>query len=85
MTTEQPVLLTKAGLEKLEAELHELRTVKRAEVAAAIREAQANAQALRRDVLRLRERKRSEWNRRQEALRIRLLERTRKIAAPQPV
>ena len=38
--TEEPVLLTKAGFVKLEEELHELRTVKRAEVAAAIREAQ---------------------------------------------
>lgn len=38
--SEEPVLLTKAGLERLEAELQELRTVRRAEVAAAIREAQ---------------------------------------------
>ena len=38
--SEEPVLLTKAGLERLEAELLELRTVRRAEVAAAIREAQ---------------------------------------------
>ena len=37
---EEPVLLTRAGLQKLEAELEELRTVRRAEVAAAIREAQ---------------------------------------------
>jgi transcription elongation factor GreA len=37
---EEPVLLTQAGLKRLEAELNELRTVKRAEVAAAIREAQ---------------------------------------------
>ena len=37
---EEPVLLTQAGLKRLEAELQELRTVKRAEVAAAIREAQ---------------------------------------------
>jgi len=37
---EQPVLLTKAGLQRLEEELHELRTTKRAEVALAIREAQ---------------------------------------------
>ena len=40
MMAEQPVLLTKAGLQKLEEELTELRTVRRAEVAAAIREAQ---------------------------------------------
>lgn len=38
--TEEPVLLTKAGFIKLEGELQELRTVKRAEVAEAIREAQ---------------------------------------------
>ncbi|TAJ17144.1 MAG: transcription elongation factor GreA, partial [Dehalococcoidia bacterium] len=38
--TEEPVLLTKAGFVKLEEELQELRTVKRAEVAEAIREAQ---------------------------------------------
>lgn len=38
--SEEPVLLTKAGLERLEAELTELRTVRRAEVAASIREAQ---------------------------------------------
>ena len=37
---EQPVLLTKAGLQRLEEELHELRTVKRAEVAQTIRDAQ---------------------------------------------
>ena len=37
---EQPVLLTKAGLQRLEEELQELRTVKRAEVAQAIRDAQ---------------------------------------------
>ena len=37
---EEPVLLTKAGLDRLEAELAELRTVRRAEVAASIREAQ---------------------------------------------
>ena len=37
---EEPVLLTRAGLQRLEAELHKLKTVKRAEVAAAIREAQ---------------------------------------------
>ena len=37
---DEPVLLTRAGLERLEAELHELRTVRRAEVATAIREAQ---------------------------------------------
>ena len=37
---EQPVLLTKAGLKRLEDELRELRTVRRAEVAASIREAQ---------------------------------------------
>jgi transcription elongation factor GreA len=38
--SEEPVLLTRAGIERLEAELDELRTVRRAEVAAAIREAQ---------------------------------------------
>ncbi len=38
--TAQPVLLTKAGLKRLEDELLELRTVKRAEVALSIREAQ---------------------------------------------
>lgn len=37
---DEPVLLTREGLERLEAELEELRTHKRAEVAAAIREAQ---------------------------------------------
>ena len=37
---EERVMLTRGGLKKLEAELHELRTVKRAEVAAQIREAQ---------------------------------------------
>ncbi|MSQ31148.1 MAG: transcription elongation factor GreA [Dehalococcoidia bacterium] len=37
---EEPVLLTREGLTKLERELEELRTVRRAEVAAAIREAQ---------------------------------------------
>ena len=37
---DEPVLLTRAGLERLEAELHELRTVRRAEVAEAIRDAQ---------------------------------------------
>lgn len=37
---EEPVLLTKAGLQRLETELTELRTVRRAEVAATIREAQ---------------------------------------------
>jgi transcription elongation factor GreA len=37
---DEPVLLTKAGLERLEDELHELKTVRRAEVAAMIREAQ---------------------------------------------
>ncbi|RLT43277.1 MAG: transcription elongation factor GreA [Chloroflexi bacterium] len=37
---EEPVLLTRGGLQRLEAELHELKTVRRAEVAAAIREAQ---------------------------------------------
>lgn len=38
--SEEPVLLTKSGLDRLEAELLELRTVRRAEVAASIREAQ---------------------------------------------
>ena len=38
--SEEPVLLTRAGLKRLEAELHGLKTVRRAEVAAAIREAQ---------------------------------------------
>jgi len=38
--TQDAVLLTKDGLKRLEAELHELRTVRRAEVAAMIREAQ---------------------------------------------
>lgn len=38
--SDEPVLLTKAGLERLEGELHELRTKRRAEVAAQIREAQ---------------------------------------------
>ena len=37
---DEPVLLTRAGMKRLEAELHELKTVRRAEVAAAIREAQ---------------------------------------------
>jgi transcription elongation factor GreA len=37
---EEPVLLTEAGLKKLKDELHELKTVRRAEVAAMIREAQ---------------------------------------------
>jgi transcription elongation factor GreA len=37
---DQPVLLTEAGLKRLEEELHELRTTKRAEVAMAIRDAQ---------------------------------------------
>jgi transcription elongation factor GreA len=37
---EEPVLLTREGLEKLKRELTELRTVRRAEIAAAIREAQ---------------------------------------------
>ncbi len=37
---EEPVLLTRAGLERLETELHRLKTVRRAEGAAAIREAQ---------------------------------------------
>lgn len=37
---DEPVLLTKDGLERLKSELQELRTVRRAEVAAAIREAQ---------------------------------------------
>ena len=37
---EETVLLTRDGLERLKSELHELRTVKRAEVAATIREAQ---------------------------------------------
>src|SRR4051812_49784746 len=37
---EQPVLLTQAGLKRLEEELHELRTTKRAEVALALRDAQ---------------------------------------------
>lgn len=36
----EPVLLTREGIERLERELHELRTSGRAEVAAAIREAQ---------------------------------------------
>ena len=40
MALEQPVLMTKAGMKRLEEELHELRTVRRAEVALAIREAQ---------------------------------------------
>lgn len=40
MSQEQTVLLTQAGLERLEEELQELRTVRRAEVALAIREAQ---------------------------------------------
>ena len=40
MMSEQPVLLTQSGLKRLEGELHELRTVKRAEVAQSIREAQ---------------------------------------------
>lgn len=38
--SEEPVLLTRAGLERLTAELHQLKTVRRAEVAAMIREAQ---------------------------------------------
>lgn len=38
--SEEPVLLTQAGVDRLEAELTELRTVRRAEVAASIREAQ---------------------------------------------
>jgi len=38
--TEEAVLLTKEGLQRLEEELHELRTTKRAEIAAAIHEAQ---------------------------------------------
>ena len=38
--TDEPILLTKAGFLRLEEELQELRTVKRAEVAEAIREAQ---------------------------------------------
>ena len=38
--SEQPVLLTQSGLKRLEDELRELRTVKRAEVAQSIREAQ---------------------------------------------
>ncbi len=38
--TDEPVLLTKAGFIRLEEELQELRTVKRAEVAETIREAQ---------------------------------------------
>ena len=38
--TEEPVLITRGGLKRLETELHELKTVRRAEVAAAIREAQ---------------------------------------------
>ena len=37
---EEAVLLTRGGLQRLEAELHELKTVRRVEVAAAIREAQ---------------------------------------------
>jgi transcription elongation factor GreA len=37
---DEPVLLTKEGLQKLKTELDELRTVRRAEVAEAIREAQ---------------------------------------------
>lgn len=37
---DEPVLLTQAGYERLESELEELRTTKRVEVAAAIREAQ---------------------------------------------
>lgn len=37
---EEPVLLTREGFERLEAELDQLRTVKRVEVAAAIHEAQ---------------------------------------------
>lgn len=37
---ERRVLLTKDGIKRLEAELHELRTVRRAEVAQQIREAQ---------------------------------------------
>ena len=40
MNEQQAVLLTREGLKKLEDELHELRTVRRAEVAQAIREAQ---------------------------------------------
>lgn len=40
MMSEQPVLITQSGLKRLEGELHELRTVKRAEVAQSIREAQ---------------------------------------------
>ncbi|MBM3140481.1 MAG: transcription elongation factor GreA [Chloroflexi bacterium] len=40
MVEETAVLLTREGLERLKAELKELRTVRRAEVAAAIREAQ---------------------------------------------
>ena len=39
--SDERVLLTQEGLEKLEEELHELRTTRRAEVAEAIREAQA--------------------------------------------
>ncbi len=38
--SEQPVLLTKEGASRLEAELEELRTVRRPEVASEIREAQ---------------------------------------------
>lgn len=38
--TQEAVLLTSEGLERLKNELHQLRTVRRAEVAAAIREAQ---------------------------------------------
>ena len=37
---DQPVLLTQVGLKRLEAELYELRTTKRAEVALTIRDAQ---------------------------------------------
>ena len=37
---EEPVLLTAEGFERLEAELKQLRTVRRAEVAQAIHEAQ---------------------------------------------
>ena len=40
MATNESVLLTKAGLKRLEAELHELTTVRRAEVANEIHDAQ---------------------------------------------
>ena len=40
VSSQDPVLLTREGLKRLEEELHELRTHRRAEVAAAIRDAQ---------------------------------------------